>query len=356
MFSPATALISTILSPGALMSFKRAVLATANSMLNVVNLHALPLYEYRNMKTTYRGPTWAPPPLPHDAIEYLQWSNPDLLSLENRYVNHPASSHTQWNREGLKAAIDLKNFRGDNHYVYQTRYSPTAATYYVTAYYVRDTDKLGLFGKLKEDGFFGAYTLSFDSDYLISRDLLDSINQANVIAKLLNLSREDPVRILDIGAGYGRLAHRLVEGLPNACVTCTDAVPLSTFISDYYLKFRHASARATVVPLDRAESALAGQQFDLVTNIHSFSECKLSAIAWWLDLVQRINCKKLLIVPNAVDRFLSTEADGAHVDFSHLFAERGWRLTHSEPIYAASHVARESGLYPNFRFNIFERP
>ncbi|HJS45954.1 MAG TPA: class I SAM-dependent methyltransferase [Rhizomicrobium sp.] len=198
------------------MSFKHALLAKANSALNAFNLHALPLHEYRSMKIAYKGPVWTPPALPNSEIEYLQWSNPSLLSLENRYANHPASSHTQWNSEILQAQIDLKNFRGDNHYVYQTRYSPTAATYYVTAYYARDTDKLDLFGRLKEDGIFGAYTLPFDNDYVISRDLLDSINQANVIARLLQLSANDSFKVLDIGAGYGRLAHRLAEGLPNA--------------------------------------------------------------------------------------------------------------------------------------------
>jgi SAM-dependent methyltransferase len=331
------------------------MLAKANGVLNAVNLHALPLHEYRNMMITYRGPTWTPPSLPDTAIEYLQWSNPDLRVLESRYANHPAASHTQWNREFLEAQIDLKNFRGDNHYVYQTRYSPTAATYYVTAYYVRDTDELGLFGRLEEDGLFGAYTLPFDGDYLISRDLLDSINQANVIARLLKFSTNDPIKVLDIGAGYGRLAHRLAEGLPNAHVTCADAVPVSTFISAYYLKFRRLATQTSVVPLDLAETMLAGKQFDLITNFHSFSECKQSAIVWWLDLLQRVDCKKLLIIPNARDRFLSTEPDGTHVDFSHLFSERGWRTVHSEPIYALSSAAQESALYPNFRFHLFER-
>jgi hypothetical protein len=337
------------------MSFKKQLLANANKVMNAVNLHALPLHEYRNMIVTYRGPTWAPPSLPDTAVQYLQWSNPALRVLENDYAKHPAASHTQWNRETLEAQVDLKNFRGDNHYVYQTRYSPTEATYYVTAYYARDTDKLGLFGRLQEDGLFGAYTLPFDNDYIISRDLLDSINQANVIARLLTLSSNASLKVLDIGAGYGRLAHRLAEGLPNAHITCTDAVPVSTFLSAYYLKFRGLSARTSVVPLNLAEAVLSGKQFDLITNFHSFSECKKSAIVWWLDLLQRVDCKRMLIIPNARDRFLSTEPDGTHADFSDLFSERGWRTVHSEPIYALSRAAQETGLYPNFRFYLFER-
>ena len=337
------------------MSLTRTLLAGANSVLNAVNLHALPAHEFREMRTKYRGPTWTPPLLPEASLQYLQWSNPDLLALESRYKNHPAASHTQWDRAKLQAQIDLKNFRGDNHYVYQTRYSPTAATYHVTAYYSRDTDKLGLFGRLKEDGLFGAYTVPFDADYLISRDLLDSINQANVIARLLNITYNDPIKVLDIGAGYGRLAHRLAEGLPNAHITCTDAVPLSTFISDHYLQFRGLASKTKVVPLDETETALPSQHFDLITNFHSFSECKQSAIAWWLHLLERVNCNKMLIIPNMVDRFLSTEPDGTHADFSQLFTANGWRLAHCEPIYALSSVAQTSALYPNFKFHLFER-
>ena len=337
------------------MSFKRALLANANRALNAINLHVLPLYEYRGMLSTYRGPTWTSPPLPDGAIDYLSWSNPKLRALEDRYANHPASSHTQWNRAGLEAQMDLKNFRGDNHYVYQTRHSPTAATYYVTAYYSRDTDKLGIFGQLKEDGLFGVYTLPFEAGYVISRDLLDSINELNVIARLLNLSTNDPIRVLDIGAGYGRLAHRFATAFPNAHITCTDGVPISTVISDYYLKFRGLHEQTNVVPLDLAEKSLSGKRFDLITNIHSFSECRRSAVAWWMDLLQHVDCNRMLIVPNAADRFLSTEPDGQHLDFSNLFGERGWRLIHSEPIYALSDVAQQCALYPNFRFHIFER-
>jgi hypothetical protein len=337
------------------MSVKHALLARANKILNAVNLQALPLHEYRNMKVTYKGPVCTPPSLPDAAVDYLHWANPSLLSLERRYEGHPASSHTQWNSDALKAEIDLMNFRGDNHYVYQTRYSPTLATYYLTAYYARDIDKLDLFGRLKEDGLFGAYTLTFDGDYVISRDLLDSINQANVIARLLRLSANDSFKVLDIGAGYGRLAHRLTQGLPHAYVTCTDAVPVSTFLSDYYLKFRGLSSRAEVVPLDHAERALVGERFDLVTNFHSFSECKQSAISWWIDLLQRVKCNKLLIIPNAPDRFLSTEADGSHLDFMPLLTQSGWQHTYSEPIYALSSAAQDAALYSNFRFHLFER-
>jgi hypothetical protein len=63
----------------------------------------------------------------------------------------------------------------------------------------------------------------------------------------------------------------------------------------------------------------------------------------------------MLIIPNARDRFLSTERDGTHQDFSMLLEQAGWRLTHKEPIYAFSDVACRGALYPNFCFHWFER-
>jgi hypothetical protein len=46
----------------------------------------------------------------------------------------------------------------------------------------------------------------------------------------LDIASRENVCILDIGAGYGRLAHRTVTALPNVRYLCTDAVAVSTFI------------------------------------------------------------------------------------------------------------------------------
>ncbi len=37
------------------MSIKKTLLKKVNSVLNAVNLHALPVHEYRTMLTTYKG-------------------------------------------------------------------------------------------------------------------------------------------------------------------------------------------------------------------------------------------------------------------------------------------------------------
>ncbi|HUO97760.1 MAG TPA: putative sugar O-methyltransferase [Rhizomicrobium sp.] len=335
------------------MTLRREILGGANRVLGKFGVQLLPYREYEMMRKSYEGPDWESPPAPPEAQAVLRWDNPDLAALEARYAGHPAAAHTQWGKGQLRSTIDLTRFRGDNHYVHQVRFNPGEAVYFMTAYYVRDIDRLGLFGTLKEDGLFGAYTVRFQDGSLISRDLLDSINQANMIARVLGTT--SGWRVLDIGAGYGRLAHRLAEGVAGAHVTCTDAVALSTFLSRFYLKFRGVDDRADVVALDEAATTLPQQPFDIVTNIHSFPECPKAAIGWWLDRLDAIAVKKLLIVPNRADQFLSTEADGSHLDFMHLFEDHGWRHAHSEPIYAQSEVAQRCALYRHFKFHVFER-
>jgi hypothetical protein len=315
----------------------------------------MPLHEFKTMRIIYKGEDYDKPVISEHDAAYLNVSNNRLLDLTRRYEGHPASAHTQWQAANLLSTLKLTSFRGDNHYIYQTRYSPTKETYYITAYYARNTDLLGIFPTLVEDGMYGAYALPFDDNHIISRDLLDSVNQINFISKMLEIDTSYNMTLLDIGAGYRRLGHRLAESFPHCRVTCADGVPISTFLSEYYLRYRGVSDRVEVMPLDEVKNSLAGRHFDVVTNIHSFSECQLSVIEWWLGIIDTLDARKLMIVPNARDKFLSTEPDGSHRDFSRLIGDHGWKLTHSEPIYAKSEVAQKYGLYPNFCFYWFSR-
>jgi len=107
---------------------------------------------------------------------------------------------------------------------------------------------------LVEDDYFGNFVFQIGGK-TISRDLLDSILEIYFLDRHLGLaSAENHRTILDVGAGYGRLAHRLVSALSGAQrYLCTDAVAESTFISEYYLGFRGLDGRACAVPLDEIE-------------------------------------------------------------------------------------------------------
>jgi SAM-dependent methyltransferase len=255
--------------------------------------------------------------------------------------------------QNLLADLKLHEFRRDSYHIWQTRWTKPE-TYLLTAYYVREHDQLELFGRLTEDGLFGATTVPFEDGYLLSRDLLDSMNEINLMAHWLGLKRDSAVSVLDIGSGYGRLAHRLVSALPRATVVCVDAVPVSTFLCAFYVDFRGFGHRTEVVPLDQAAASLAGREFDLVTNIHSFSECPVSAIEWWLQCLDKVKVRNLLIVRNDGARLLSVEVDGTRRDFGPLLDRYGWHASRQEPTYS-SEVAQRYALFPQGCFRLFSR-
>jgi len=57
----------------------------------------------------------------------------------------------------------------------------------------------------------------------------------------------------------------------------TDAVAVSIFVSDYYLRFRGVK-EALVIPLDEIDNMLRDHPVDLAISVHSFSECQKQAI------------------------------------------------------------------------------
>jgi len=285
-------------------------------------------------------------PLPAGAAEVLRGDNPRLQELQSRYRDHPAAP-VMWSQEFLEDQLDLSAFRGDNAYVWQVRKNTEAAQYALTAYYLERNDELGLLDTLTEDGLFGAFTFDFDGR-IVSRDLLDSVVELNYLHQRIDLHRKK-VRVLDIGAGYGRLASRATEAFPTVEFVCTDAVAQSTFLSEYYLDYR-GTERAKVVPLDEIESAIAATPFDLAVNIHSFSEAPAAAISWWIDLLAASPVQRLLVVPNSGQDLLSTEAGEERIDFKPIIEDRGFKLAAVTPKYEHSDAVQEYGIFPSWYF------
>ena len=288
--------------------------------------------------------------LPGGAEEYLQADNPRLIELKQRSKRHPiAGCHSVWNERYLAEEVDLRSFRSDNAYVWQTRNmrGDTSLAYTVTAQYCKDIDELDLFSRLGEDGLFGAITFPFD-DRLVSRDLLDSILELNFLERHLRISEMPAPTFLDIGAGYGRLGHRLARGFPHInAAFCTDGIPTSTFLCEFYLKFRRVVDRARAIPIYDIEDVLGRHQIDVATNIESFTECTIDTIKWWLDLITKNRTRYLMVVPDYRDSLVSRELDRSTIDFGSLIEARGFDLIASEPIYGSSRYVSEQGLYPD---------
>lgn len=273
--------------------------------------------------------------VPAEAVSYLVPDNSHLLDLKTRYANFNSqvTNPMHW-VEGYIGDNDILDFRGDNAYVWQLRGdNMNAGAYALTTYYLKSIDHLGLLDRLQEDGLFGVCTFEI-AGRRVSRDLLDSITEILFLEKHLQLSARDDLRILDIGAGYGRLAHRMLTALPNLQrYLCADAMAVSTFLSDYYLRFHGHGTRGQAVALDEIETVLPHAGVNLAINIHSFSECRLPAIEWWLALLAQQGVEYLMLVLNANDHGGQQLINNDGHDFSSIVATHGYRLVALEPKY-----------------------
>lgn len=312
------------------------------------------LYEWQKRPETQ--PSYRQSRLPKEVTDYLQQNNPKLQDLQARYTifNSEVTDPFVWT-DAYVRPDDILYFRGDNAYVWQLR-GPNMHImgYGLTTFYVKSIDNLGLLELLEEDDFFGNVTFRIDNR-LISRDLLDSIMEIYFLDKHLNISLSKDMTILDIGAGYGRLAHRMVGALPNIKnYLCTDAFAISSFISDYYLRFRGIESRASAVPLDEIENILSNRPVNIAVNIHSFSECKLSAINWWLSLLEKHRVKYLMIVPNAGKHGGELLLTNNGKEFGQVIEKHGYKLVAKDPKYRDP-VVHEYGINPTYHY-LFELP
>ena len=265
----------------------------------------------------------------------------ELRKLEEKYQRLEIS-HTEgvWSKDHLRE-FDLDKYRGDNVYVWQTR-QYAEINFFVSYLYALSKDLLGLDKVLKENKSAGVHYYNFKGQD-VSRDLIDSMIEINYLEKLLKLSSVPNLEVIDIGAGYGRLALRLVETYPQIQVACVDAVPLSTCISRIYLKDYIESKRIFVYELDEFIS-LQKNRFKLAVNVHSFSEMSLASIEVWVNFLVEKQIDYLFIVPNGSSLSLN---DGT--DFSFLLAKAGFEIIDNSPKYSDLDF-NKFGIYPSSYF------
>jgi hypothetical protein len=291
-----------------------------------------------------------PVELPEGAEETLRPSNPRLRELQARYRSHPAAQLSGWSELRLAGRVELAYFRGDSQYLYQARGTEPAA-YALSAFYVREHDPLALLDRLDEDGAFGALTHIVEGR-TVSRDLLDSVLEINYLAEVLGADRLAKARVLDIGAGYGRLAHRMTAWSRDVDYIAADAVPLSTFLCEYYLDYRGATG-ARVVPLDELEGALPAGSVDVALNIHSFGEAPRASVRWWLERIAAAEVPRLLIVHGSEELF-SAETNLKRGTYDDVLARLGYTCTELRPKYAHSETVQRLGIFPAW-YHLFER-
>ena len=304
-------------------------------------------------------PNHADTTLPEGAGEILRADHPRLVELTRAYseLDSPLARDPVWT-EALLAGADLRHFRGDNPYVWQLRGRNLNELGYALSYYcvraIEAIQRSGLLDRLDEDGLFGVHTFAIDGRR-VSRDLLDSVLELAFLDRHLGLQGPEVRIVLDIGAGYGRLAHRAVTAFPKTVrFLCADAIATSTFLSEFYLDFRGVADLARVLPLHELESAVVAGRVDVAVNIHSFSECTPDAIDAWLGFLARKRVGHLMVVPNRVAADGVTMLTNAGHDFSRIVRQHGYAPVANEPKFPDP-VVQEYGISPAryllFRFD-----
>ena len=276
----------------------------------------------------------------------LRQTNPELHALRQRYaaLQHLIGASTVW-LPGFITPQDLLYFRGDNCYVFQFQDNNTPQKYVRTYGYLKSIDTLGLLDILTEDGDYGVFTFpTGDTDKdgnerFVSRDLLDSVCELLFLERTLHISRLPNLKVLDIGAGYGRLAYRAVTALSNIdTFFAIDAIPESTFLSSYYLS-RKGAVNARVIAFDDQQDLVAGT-IDLAISVHSLAECSIEAVDYWISRCAELQIEYLFIVPNATVGKRETVRLVNGTDIRPLLARYGYHLCHAEPKYRNAEVQR----------------
>lgn len=184
------------------------------------------------------------------------------------------------------ATIDVENFRGHNQYLEQRDDLP----YEALLAEVERAGSLMMLDHLGEDGAFGCVTRTV-GERVLSRDLLDSVIEMTYLSHRFEGGL--PKRVLDVGAGYGRFAHRYCAAHPRATVTCTDMIDVSRAVCGKYLRHRGCD-RATVAH----PTELHPDAYDLAVNIHSWSECTYEEVAWWVATLADLRVPNLFLIPH----------------------------------------------------------
>ena len=211
--------------------------------------------------------------------------------------------------------IDRERFRAHGQYLW----APSEFPYEALARAVY-AEKLGYWiDRLGEDGAFHCPIARVDGQN-VSRDLLDSIFEINFIAPYITTK----CRILDIGAGYGRLLYRLHQFFErfdeNLTLMATDAIDVSVECCRKYLEYRKIPCKV-VHARDRFDLG----PIDLAMNVHSFSECTPDEVREWISWLAAKRVTNLFIVPHP---YTSPEILGG-TDLKTIIESYGYRVHHS---------------------------
>lgn len=237
---------------------------------------------------------------PAELHAYLSDAHHRLVALRELYRSRPsdALAHTQWSLDYVEREVSLEHFRGDSAYMWQARDHNLPIHYMCTYYFYKCSSHRDLLRTCAEDDLFGVSSLAIDGE-CVTRDRLDSVSEISFLLEQLGLPAMEHLSVLDIGSGYGRFAHRLIQCFPNSYVICSDAIPESLFLCEFYLRYRGVAHAAKVVDVTAINAEIQKAPIDVAVAINSLSECSTASIRWWVALLRQHRIPLLFLVPHS---------------------------------------------------------
>jgi SAM-dependent methyltransferase len=354
------------LTPGRAVRARRRAAAVLNACVQPLGLAVIPAASLTEAQRRAGAPRRDGAGVDERDRRELTPTNPRLLELSRRYRAAGSAgggnASALW-RPGYVRPADLLFFRGDNPYVHQCVGGAGPEQHLLTWLYLKGWDHLRLLDRLREDGDYGVCASpTGEADpggrpCLVSRDLLDSVCELLFLDRALGLptGASKGAGVLDIGAGYGRLAYRATSAFPALSAWyCVDAVPESTFLCEYYLDRKGIAGRARAVPLDELGRLPGEGAIELAVAVHSMSEFPPAAVDFWAGLCARLEVRYLFVVPNGSARGGGALhfSYGNRDDFRPMLEAHGYRLQHAEPKYANPEVQKH-GITPAWYY-LFE--
>lgn len=166
-----------------------------------------------------------------------------------------------------------------------------AATWHVVQSSTRAVD----LAEWPESSVGAPYVFDLDGHRRSGSAVINALTSQRVVEWCQRLGLDRPLRVLEIGPGYGQGAVQLVERLPIASYAICD-LPENLFLSSYYLQT--AQSKLPVSFMTEGETAAAGVvfatppdlerlqgPFDLVVNAYSLQEMNLESVQTYFAFI-----------------------------------------------------------------------
>ena len=150
--------------------------------------------------------------------------------------------------------------------------------------YASRFDPLKLLDRLKEPEFGNPFPVHFRGK-TISQDLINSILELYAAFDGEPIDFNAPLRVGEIGAGYGRNAFVFLSLFPNCTYTIID-IPPALYVAQEYLKTVCPGASVNFL-LPHEATKLPENSFNLLINISSFHEMTPEQVDAYFGLVDR---------------------------------------------------------------------